>query len=168
MRFQRDKGGKSQLQRIAPQNVAAVRAYFDRVASEERLFPYTIDRNLDLHGLRAEHARHEYARYAAICATPEGRTEMRRQLWARFRSPDYGCKAWLSAQQRGDQAGMRRAESAFRAEMADGIYYLQRANRKVALERGRPIGYDRLALCCVSVFSLSHWRNEVTVKHYLL
>ena len=39
---------------------------------------------------------------------------------------------------------------------------------KSQLQRGRPTGYDRLALCCVSVFSLSHWRNEVTVKHYML
>ena len=168
VRFVHDKGGKSQLQRIAPEDVGKVKAYFDSVAPDALVFPHQIDRNLDLHGLRAEHARQEYERYAKICATPEGRTEMRRQLWARYKDPIYGCKAWLSAQQRGDQAGMRHAERAFVDEMADGIYYLQRANRKIALERGRSVGYDRLALCCVSVFALSHWRNEVTVKHYML
>ena len=168
VRFRRDKGGKSQLQRIAPDDLALVSSYFERCAADELLFPDVIDRNLDLHGLRAEHARREYERYADICSTPEGRTEMRQQLWARFKNPEYGCKAWLSARQHNDTAGMRRAEEAFQAEMADGIYYLQRANRKVALERGRPIGYDRLALCCVSVFCLSHWRNEVTIKHYML
>lgn len=168
VRFVRDKGGKSQLQRIAPEEVPKVKAYFDAAAPDKRLFPTTIDRNLDLHGLRAEHARQEYTRYAQICKTPEGRAELRRQLWARFHAPGYGCKAWLSAKERGDIAGMKRAERAFAAEMADGIYYLQRDNRKVALQRGKPTGYDRLALCCVSIFSLSHWRNEVTVKHYML
>ncbi len=49
---------------------------------------------------------------------------------------------------------MKRTERAFAAEMADGVYYLQRDNRKVALQRGRP--NDRLALCCVNVFALSH------------
>lgn len=168
VRFLRDKGGKSQLQRIAPQDLEKVRAYFEHVAPTELLFPEKIDHNLDLHGLRAEHARNEYERYAKICATPEGRAEMRRQLWARFKSQTYGCKAWLVAKQRNDTAGMRRAEAAFQSEMADGTYYLQRANRRVAIQRGRPVGYNRLALCCVSVFSLSHWRNEVTVKHYML
>ena len=156
------------MQRIAPEDVDKISTYFDSVALDELVFPRQIDRNLDLHGLRAKHARREYARYVKICSTPEGRAEMRKQLWARYKDPTYGCKAWLSAQQRGDQAGMRRAERAFATEMADGTYYLQRANRKVALERGRPVGYDRLALCCVSVFALSHWRNEVTVKHYML
>lgn len=168
VRFIRDKGGKSQLQRIAPQDLEKVQAYFKQVGLTELLFPEKIDRNLDLHGMRAEHARSEYERYAKICATPEGRAEMRRQLWARFKSPNYGCKAWLVAKQRNDIDGMRRAEAAFQSEMADGTYYLQRANRRVAIQRGRPVGYDRLALCCVSVFSLSHWRNEVTAKHYMI
>ena len=168
VRFFRDKGGKSQLQRVAPEDVEKVKAYFDAAAPGEKLFSEKIDRNLDLHGLRAEHARREYDRYAKICATAEGRAEMRKQLWARFHNPDYGCKAWLSAKGREDTAGMKRAERTFREEMADGTYYLQRDNRKVALQRGRPVGYDRLALCCVSVFALSHWRNGVTVKHYML
>lgn len=168
VRFIRDKGGKSQLQRIAPHDMNKIRTYFERIGPNELLFPDAIDRNLDLHGMRAEHARSEYERYAKICATPEGRAEMRRQLWARFKSPTYGCKAWLVAKQRNDTAGMRRAEAAFQSEMADGTYYLQRANRRVALQRGRPVGYDRLALCCVSVYALSHWRNEVTIKHYML
>ena len=51
VRFTRDKGGKSQLQRIAPEDVKMVKAYFDVVAAGEKLFPEKIDRNLDLHGL---------------------------------------------------------------------------------------------------------------------
>lgn len=168
IRFLRDKGGKDQLQRIAPENLEAVQSYFKDKGPDELLFPQPIDKNLDLHGLRAEHARKEYERYAAICSTPEGRATMRTQLWARFKNPQFGCKAWLTAKAKGDRAGMRRAERAFAAEMADGLYHLQKSNREVAQLRGRPTSYDRLALCCVSVFALSHWRNEVTVKHYML
>ena len=168
VRFLRDKGGKNQLQRIAPDNVDKLRGFFSAVLPDRLIFPERIDRNLDLHGLRAEHARAEYRRYAQICSTPEGRDKMRSQLWARFYNPQYGNKAWLAAKAKGDAAGMRRAERAFADEMADGRYHLQRANRQVAKARGEPTGYDRLALCCVSVFALSHWRNEVTVKHYLL
>ena len=97
VRLTRDKGGKNQLQRIAPEDVPKVKVYFDAAAPDGRLFPYKIDRNLDLHGLRAEHAKREYARYAQICKTPEGRAELRLQLWARFHDPAYGCKAWLTA-----------------------------------------------------------------------
>lgn len=168
VRFLRDKGGKDQLQRIAPKNLPAVQAYFKNKGPDELLFPRPIDKNLDLHGLRAEHARAEYERYAAICSTLAGRETMRAQLWARFKNQQFGCKAWLTAKAKGDRAGMRRAERAFATEMADGRYYLQRANRATAKLRGRPTSYDRLALCCVSVFALSHWRNEVTVKHYML
>ena len=155
VRFVHDKGGKSQLQRIAPEDVDKISTYFDSVALDELVFPRQIDRNLDLHGLRAKHARREYARYVKICSTPEGRAEMRKQLWARYKDPTYGCKAWLSAQQRGDQAGMRRAERAFATEMADGTYYLQRANRPIA--KWRLSAADRLATigwhCAVYPFS---------------
>lgn len=168
VRFLRDKGGKDQLQRIAPENIDEVKEFFAGVLPDRLIFSERIDRNLDLHGLRAEHARAEYKRYAKICSTPDGRDRMRAQLWARFQSPQYGNKAWLSAKAREDAAGMRRAERDFAAEMADGRYHLQRANRQTAKQRGRPTSYDRLALCCVSVFALSHWRNEVTVKHYML
>ncbi len=168
IRFLRDKGGKDQLQRIAPENLKAVQSYFKDKGPDELLFPQPIDKNLDLHGLRAEHARNEYERYAVICSTPEGRATMRAQLWRRFKNPQFGCKAWLTAKAKGDQAGMHRAERAFAAEMADGQYHLQRANRATAELWGRPVSYDRLALCCVSVFVLSHWRNEVTVKRYIL
>ena len=167
VRFIRDKGGKTQLQRLAPEHIDAVRAYFEKVGLHERLFPY-IDKDLDIHGLRAARARYEYLRYVKICATPEGQEEMRRQLWARFKDPDIGCAAYLKAKERGDRRTMRRMEFLFSQELAPGKYHLRTANRRVALARGLPTEYDRLALCCVSVFALSHWRSETTVKHYML
>lgn len=165
--FVKDKGAKTQRQRIIPEHQDAVRAYFERVEPDELLFP-TISKELDLHYLRAECAKEAYHYYEKICSTPDGRAEMRRQLWARYTDPEVGCKAYLLAVAAGDQKRIQRHRYLFSQELAEGRYYLRGANRRVAIERGLPTSYDRLALACVSLFHLSHFRNEVTVKHYML
>lgn len=178
----KDKGGKDQLQLVAPEHVEEVRAYFSDKTPDELIFPESIDKNLDLHAIRAEHARAEYQRFAEICSTPEGRNQMREQLWERFYDPQYGNKAWLKAMESAKKAMIngnirkaeecyqkaRKKEKEFEAEMKDGTYWLHSSNRQAAILNDRPVSYDRLALCCVSVFALSHWRNEVTVKHYMI
>ena len=168
VRFIRDKGGKTQLQRILPEHQEKVKAFFDAVGHDELLFPEKIDRHLDLHAIRAEHAREAYRFYQQECSTEEGREKMRRQLWARYTDPEIGCKAYLLAKERGEKGKMRTLRARFAREMSDGTYYLQKANRKVALQRGLPVSYDRLAILATSVFCLSHWRASVAVKHYLL
>ena len=51
---------------------------------------------------------------------------------------------------------------------AEKPYKLRGDNRRRALEEGRPVEYDRLALLAVSAFDLSHWRVDVTVSNYML
>ena len=165
--FERDKGGKPHKQRIRLEDVEAVKAYFDAVGPDELLFP-KLDKDLDLHGMRAENARRNYQYYAEIASTPQGREQLRQQLWARYTDPEIGCKAWLMAKANGDKAKMRKFESRFQKQMADGIFYLRGANRQAAIQRGRPVQYDRLALLAVSVFSLSHWRLDVVSKFYII
>lgn len=165
--FEKDKGGKSHKQKIRPEDVEAVKAYFDAVGPNERLFP-KLDKDLDLHGMRAENARRNYQYYAEIASTPQGREQLRQQLWARYTDPEIGCKAWLMAKANGDKAKMRKLEYRFQKQMADGIFYLRGANRQAAIQRGRPVQYDRLALLAVSVFSLSHWRLDVVSKFYII
>ena len=165
--FKNDKGAKTQRQRILPEHQDAVRAYFERLAPDQLLFP-AISKDLDLHYLRAECAKDAYCYYEQICSTPEGRAEMRRQLWARYTDPEVGCKAYRLAVAAGDQKRIQRHLHLFSQELADGQYHLRGANRRVAIARGRPTSYDRLALACVSVFHLSHFRNEVSCKHYML
>ena len=167
VRFIKDKGAKTQLQRILPEHQEAVRAYFERVAPDELLFP-AISKDLDLHYLRALCAKNAYRYYEQICSAPEGRAEMRRQLWARYTDPEVGCKAYRLAKERGDKKQMERHLYLFSQELADGRYHLRGANRRVAIERGLPTSFDRLSLACVSLLHLSHFRNEVTVKHYML
>ncbi len=165
--FEKDKGGKSHKQRLLPQDVQAVKAYFDAVGPDELLFP-KIDRELDLHGMRAEFARRSYRYYAEIASSAEGREQLRQQLWARYTDPEIGCKAWLIAKEKGNKARMRKLEYCFRKQMADGTYYLRGANRQAAIERGYPTELDRLSILATSVFSLSHWRLDIAVKHYLI
>lgn len=167
VRFIRDKGGKTHLQRLLPEEAAAVKSYFDAVAPDERLFT-RLDTDLDLHALRAEHARRMYRHYEKISSSPHGRELLRQQLWARYTDPEIGCKAWLIAKASGDKAKAKKLEFRFRREMADGDYYLRGANREAAIERGHPIKLNRLATLATSVFSLSHWRVSVAVKHYLI
>lgn len=50
----------------------------------------------------------------------------------------------------------------------EGNYYIRDNNHRLALAHGLLVKYDRLALMAVSVFHLSHWRNDVTVANYLL
>ena len=165
--FRKDKGGKDHHQLLINSDVAAVKAYFDRMGPDELLFP-KLDRDLDLHGIRAERARRVYRHYAKVASTPAGREQLRQQLWARYTDPEIGCKAWLMAKAKGDKARMRKLEYRFRQQMADGTYYLRGANRQAAIQRGRPIEYDRLSILATSVFSLSHWRLDICVKSYLI
>ena len=165
--FERDKGGKLHKQRIRPEDVDAVKAYFDAVGPNELLF-YKLDKDLDLHGMRAQNARCNYQYYAEIASTPQGREQLRQQLWARYTDSEIGCKAWLMAKAKGDKARMRKLEYRFRQQMADGTYYLRGANRQAAIQRGRPVEYDRLSILATSVFSLSHWHLDICVKSYLI
>lgn len=106
--IRQDKGGKDQYQVIMEKHIAAVKAYFDRCKPNERLFG-KIDHDLDLHGLRAEHSRQMYHYFhSGLCSTPQGREQLRQQLWARYTDAEIGCKAWLIAKEKNDKARMRK------------------------------------------------------------
>lgn len=50
---------------------------------------------------------------------------------------------------------------------ATSRYGLRGGNRERAKELGRPLSYDRVALSIASVFALSHWSDESTIRNYL-
>jgi hypothetical protein len=52
--------------------------------------------------------------------------------------------------------------------MDDRPYKLRGDNLSKALASGSPTEYNRLALMCVSVLHLSHWRLDVTVTNYVV
>ena len=96
-----------------------------------------------------------------------GREKIKAALLKRFCDKEHGNKAYRIALYDHNYQLANKILARYKKEM-QGDYYMRGANRKVALERGYSIKYDKTALLAVSVFSLSHWRNEVTVKHYMI
>lgn len=154
------KGGKEQHQRILPADVETVKALFEDVGERQRVFSpqeITSTKKIALHALRAEHARAAYEYYKErLDADPRQKERLRTELMETFKAyhPD-GHKPQALAR--------------FVALMDkdDGTYRLRGENRTVFEREGRATTYDRVALMAVSVWHLSHWRLDVTVKHYM-
>ena len=154
------KGGKEQWQRVLPRDVRVVADTFKGIGKNERVFTVEEMHNrIDLHGMRAAHARECYDYYAArIKQEPDYRSQLQEDLKTYFREhhdPDREL----------DQAAYNR----FCMDMNrnQGIYQMRGEARNLAEEMERPAIYDRVALMAVSVCHLAHWRLDVTVTNYL-
>lgn len=44
---------------------------------------------------------------------------------------------------------------------------IREGNRERAIALGRPMEYDRVAVRIASVYALSHWEDETTIRNYL-
>ena len=147
------KGGKKQYQRILPCDIDFIKSYFD--GSEDFIFSKNEMRNkLPLHYLRAKFAQRSYAHYLKLAEDPKTRAKLESELRARWNKYNTNPKTGKP----------KRLPS----RLIDGYYYLRGKPRQFATENKLPLKYDKLALLCVSVFSLSHWRNDITVLSYLL
>lgn len=149
------KGGKTQLQRILPEDEKTVLEIFQAVDPEQKLFSKEEMQNkIDLHGLRREHAQRAYKYYAdRLKNEPEYKYELRKELAARYKEfhrPGDSNKRFLHD------------------IMNEEPYKLRGENRQKAIEQDKQTEYNRLALMMVSVFHLSHWRLDVTVTNYLI
>lgn len=154
------KGGKEQMQVILPADRATVQALFADIASGQPIFSEQEIRaaaKIDLHAIRASHARDAYKIYEHVCAMGYG-DKLRDAL----------IKTW-DAYHPGDKNSARylQQKAKYLADMS-GTYWLRGDNKARALAEGRPVSYDKLPLMCVSVWHLAHWRNDVTVKHYMV
>lgn len=157
------KGGKEQMQYILPKDRQVVLEVFDGVAPDQKVFSRNeMNNKINLHGIRAAHGRECYQHYLSlIAAKPETAGRLRETLlrrWdkghARLRESDPG--AWARQRKR------------FIRDCDDRPYLLRGENLQKAQALGLPDTYNRLALMCVSVFHLSHWRLDVTVTNYLI
>ncbi len=173
------KGGKPQLQRILPDDtesfVKIINNARDAVRGTGRLMSMTplfsraeMANKIDLHAIRADHARRAYDYYLDRCKTPEGKTKLRDELVARWNAC-HGGEDRIMTTKSGEYEGVSiKAKNYVKAFSATGHYTVRGDNRVKCLRQGRPIAYERTALLAVSVFELSHWRNDVTVKDYML
>lgn len=152
---ERGKGGKTQLQRILPEDEKTVLEIFQAADPEQKLFSKEEMQNkIDLHGIRREHAQKAYKYYAdRLKNEPEYKYQCQQELMARY---DERHKPGASRQR-------------FIADITnEQPYKLRGENRQKAIELGKKTEYNRLALMAVSVLHLSHWRLDVTVTNYLI
>lgn len=161
------KGGKEQWQRVLPENRSVVLAIVDGLRPADRIFCQAELRNkIDLHALRAENAKKAYQYYSnKITADPGYRVQLLRELIARF---DDGNKQLREANPHKYAARRSRFLADLGARKQDYTYRLRGESAEVARTKHLPEVYDRVALMAVSVFHLSHWRNDVTIKNYML
>ena len=147
VRISRGKGGKYQEQRILSEDVEFVKGYFD--GTNEFVFTLNEMRNkIDLHHLRALNAQRTYRYYEQRIKDDAYQAQLIRELQARWNAHNNKRK--------------------WNENLVKGYYYLRGENRKLAQRLGLPTKYNRLAVLAVSVFSMSHWRCDVTVDNYLL
>lgn len=152
---ERGKGGKTQLQRILPEDEKVVLEMFQSVNPDQKLFSLEeMNNKIDLHGIRRKHARKAYEYYADRLKNEPGyKYQCRQELMARY---DERHRPGASRQR-------------FIADITnEQPYKLRGENRQKAIEQGKETEYNRLALMAISVFCLSHWRSDVTVTNYLI
>lgn len=147
------KGGKRFLARILPEDVEFVKSYFD--GSDDFVFSRDEMKNkIDLHKIRAFHAQDMYKYYLHRLETePDYRDILIKEIYARWNKD---CKT---------KDGKRKN---LPSNELEGYYFLRGENRKLAKRKGLPVKYDKTALLAVSLFSISHFRNDVTIGNYIL
>lgn len=150
------KGGKDQMQRILPSDVALVKKILAEVKPDQKVFTKNeMNNKINLRGLRAEQARKAYSYYAErLESEPNYKYVCRKELALRY-------KTMHTADRATNQRFLRDITN-------DTPYVLRGKNREKAIAQGKPVTYNRLAMMMVSVFYLSHWRLDVTSVNYLV
>ena len=168
------KGGKDTLQRLTPSQ----KALCDRFVQEAILSGISLDdrvlteeetkNHINFHSIRADRAKAAYDMYRTRIEK-EGKEPLIKELitrWNNFYTDDP-----IVIQENGVLVigSKSRAKKYIKTiAEADTPYLLRGDNRKRALNEGRPVQYNRLALLATSVFELSHWRVDVTMTNYML
>ena len=166
------KGGKEHLQRILPCDAETVFELFKDVGPDEYVFSkaeVNYMKKINMHFYRAEHAKKAYKYYAdRLENEPEYREQLIEELKKRFDEFNIAGIYKKGSETHIDERVYSKAYTRFCKEMSNSNIYKTRGdNRKRCIEKGLPTEYNRLALLAVSVFHLSHWRNDVTVTNYV-
>ncbi|HFU4518755.1 TPA: hypothetical protein ACGPA4_001701 [Streptococcus suis] len=159
----RGKGGKEQMQYILPNDIELVKQTFAGIGENEPVFTDEEMKNqINLHGLRAQHARDSYFYYLnRIQQNPKIKQAIKNLLITRWEEGHQKLK-------NESQSKYEKQRRNFIYDLRDELYILRGTNKSKALASGMPIAYNRLALMAVSVLNLSHWRLSVTVTNYIL
>jgi len=154
VRVRQGKGGKMTLQRILPEDVDFVSSYFD--GTENKVFTAEeMNNQIDYHSMRAVQAFKAYNFYLEKIETePEYRKTLEEEIIRRWNKYNIDKTT--------------KKPKPFDKKEISGRYFVRGKNKELAIKNGLPLSYDRLAVMAVSVFHLSHWRNDVTIANYIL
>ena len=192
------KGGKGQYQRILPENYQTVKAVFDaaRRAYEASgyedkvidglplLAPDQTKNKINYHAFRRQNAQQVVSYYTDLAQTEAGRNRLIDELVMRWNAchseaplkKDRKGRARRNEKIKWDRDTGRYVPADDKSPAASflddiyrpGMYRIRGENLSRALCKGCATEYDRVALRAISVFHLSHWRDDVTIKHYIL
>lgn len=153
------KGGKDNLQRILPCDEPLIRSYFENLGEREKVFQkIELSNSIDYHHLRAQNAKRCYEYYLNKINTEKGYAEkLAQEIRARW---DMYCTKKLP-----DGTIVHKP---FDEKLISGTYRIRGRNKTLAQKYNLPTSYSKLAVSAVSIFHMSHWRNNVTVQSYLL
>lgn len=155
------KGGKEQYQYVLPADRDIVISIAASSLLPDRIFTRSeMTNKIDLHSIRAAHAKDAYKYYAnKIAVDPRYKVECIKKLVSYFE--------YMNDKSNPKYAGHF---ARFKKDIScDNYKYRVRGeNARIAREKNLPLVYDRVALTMVSVFFLSHWRNDVTIKNYMI
>lgn len=151
---ERGKGGKYHLQRLLPEDEKTVKELFRGIGENENVFSAAeINNKIDLHAKRAEHARRTYDYFAKRIENEQGyASELRKEV----------VRRWHEAHPKENLP-----RDLYYQLTRSTPYKLRGRIKEQAIEHDRPTEFNRLAVIATSVFSLSHWRSNVAIKHYL-
>lgn len=155
------KGGKEQYQYVLPQDRDTVISIAASALLPDKIF--TVDEmtnKIDLHSIRADQAKRAYEYYVdKLDTNPHYKVECIRKLTDYFKTMNDN-----------DDPRFLGHFARFKKDIVTGgyKYRIRGENARIAKEKGLPLTYNRVALTMVSVFHLSHWRNDVTIKNYMI
>ena len=165
------KGGKDTMQRLAPNQVALCDHFISEAGGNldrHVLTKKELNNHIDYHSIRAERAKEAYNIYSQRI-NAEGTKPIIDELVRRWNA--FNPKDQITVSKDGILISRpkSRANNFIKTLQASNKPYMLRGdNRQRALNEGRPVQYNRLALLATSVFELSHWRVDVTVTNYML
>ena len=178
----RDKGGKESVQLILPHEIAFVRNELthDRngnpLMAGEKPFAASDLKEIAFSKYRILRAQdmeqHFESRFNSWWQMPSRTAAERIARDEARQNAESEKKEWVEKIVRKYAAAHPKMSSAAIAKYRHELekpsrIVLREGNRTRALELGRPEDYDRVAVRIASVYALSHWEDESTIRNYL-
>ena len=178
----RDKGGKLSIQLLLPHEVELVREILSKDADGNALKPgqrpFTAKDlgQIAYSGFRIKRAQQIEAyferQFSAWKDMPKATPEQRKRRDKAREKAEALKKEWIDKIVEKYRQGHPKETPAdvakYRRKLENPSPISIRAgNRERAVALGRPTEYDRVAVRIASVYALSHWEDETTIRNYL-